>query len=198
MLNTERGTIRRVFLAALVALSAAGQLHSGARPPSPCVLSQLGAAGSLSILGLSGAQIAVQSSIPGGGSVGIGAEGTLHIQGNTTLNNPVYADPSAKIQLDGGSSITGTTTTESFTGIQNAAVAAAAAFAALTPTQTFSQQIQSATVIMGNGGQNVISLANQINLNGQNLTLTGGPRDPLSSTSPRPRTSTCKTGRALY
>jgi hypothetical protein len=151
---------------------------SSVSPPPPCVLSQLGAAGSFSILGLSGAQVTVQSSLPGGGSVGIGASGKLHIQGNTTLNSAVYADPSATIQLDGGSSITGTSTAESFTVIQNAAVTEAAAFAALTPTQTFSQQIQSATAIMGNGGQNVISITNQVNLNnGQNLTISGGPND---------------------
>jgi len=168
-------------------------------PQSACVLSQLGAAGSFSILGLSGAQIAVQSPIAGGGPVGIGASGNLHIQGNTALNSAVYADPSATVQLDGAGSITGAETTESFTVIQNAAVTQAAAFAALTPTQMFSQQIQSATTILGNGGQNVISMTNQVNLNnGQNLTISGGPNDTFIFNIAQARTSSCKTGRALY
>ena len=87
-------------------------------------------------------------------------------------------DPTARIQTGGGGSIVGTTTTESFTAIQNAVAAAAASFAAPTPTQTFSQQIQNSTTITGNGGQNVILINNQINLNnGANLTISGGSSD---------------------
>jgi len=153
--------------------------------PPQSLLSRLGPSGAFSILGLpdpqhpnNGAQVNLQSSFAGSGTVGIGANGRFHLQGNVTLSNALYEDPSATIQIDGGSSITGGQTKESFAAIQSAAVAASATFAALAPTQTFSQQIQNATTITGNGGQNVISIANQINLNhGQNLIISGSSND---------------------
>ena len=164
------------------------KVTDGATPPdvgsntcsysiNACLLQNLGAADVFAVLGLQGAQVNVQQS-SGGGPVGLGAGATLHVQGNSVLTANVFKDPTATIQINGGASLVGTTTTESFTAIQNAVAAAAAAFAALTPTQTFSQQINSATTINGNGGQNVILINNGINLNnGANLTISGGSSD---------------------
>ena len=66
---------------------------------------------------------------------------------------------------------------ESFTAIDNAAAALAAIAEGLTPTQAFSQ-IQKNTTITGNGGQNVISVTGNFHLSGgQNLVISGGPKD---------------------
>ena len=149
----------------------------------PCLLGNLGSAGSFSILGISGGnqnnpQINIQGSFGGSATIGVGANVQLHVQGNTNLTNAVTEDPSAKIQLDGGASISGTQTQEPFAAIQSAAIAASSAAAALTTTQTISQSGNNSITVTGNGGQNVISVTNQINLNnGQNLVIHGGPND---------------------
>jgi hypothetical protein len=152
---------------------------------APCLLSNLGTAGAFSILGLAdpqhsgnGAQVNLQGPLGGSAILGIGANGKLHFQNGVILKNAVYEDPSATNQIDGGSSITGPLTKESFASIQKDAVSAATAFAALKPTQTFSQQIQNTTTVKGNGGQNVIAINTQLNLqNGQNLIVSGGSGD---------------------
>jgi len=139
--------------------------------------------GSFSILGISGGnqnnpQINIQGSFGGSATIRVGANVQPHVQANTNLTNAVTKDPSAKIQLDGGASISGTQTQEPFAAIQSAAIAASSAAAALTTTQTISQSGNNSITVTGNGGQNVISVTNQINLNnGQNLVIHGGPND---------------------
>ncbi len=147
---------------------------------SQCLLSQLGAAGTygFAILGLQGANIQLSSGpLQVNGNVGIGVNGLMHLSGGATLQSTLYADPSATVQIDGGSSFVGGTMRISFTAIQSGALALSASAALLPPTQTFSQ-IQTATTIVGNGGQNVIAVNGQIHLSGgQNLTISGGPND---------------------
>ena len=145
-----------------------------------CLLSQLGAAGSygFSILGLQGANIQLSSGpLKVNGNVGIGANGLIHLSGGATLQSTLYADPTASVQIDGGSGFAGGINRITFTAIQSDALALSASAALLTPTQTFSQ-IQTATTIVGNGGQNVIAVNGQVHLSsGQNLTISGGPND---------------------
>ena len=147
---------------------------------SQCLLSDLGAAGTygFSILGLQGANIQlIAVALQVNGNVGIGVNGLMHLSGGATLQSTLYADPSATVQIDGGSSFAGGTIRISFTAIQRGALAFSASAALLPPTQTFSQ-IQTATTIVGNGGQNVIAVNGQIHLSGgQNPTISGGPND---------------------
>jgi hypothetical protein len=144
-------------------------------------LSELGVAGSygFSILGLQGANIQLSSGpLQVNGNVGIGSMGLVHLSGGATLLGALYADPLATILVDGGSAFGGGTNIISFAAIQNAAIAENTAAALLTPTQTFPNGIQTATTIIGNGGQNVIAVNGQLHLSsGQNLTISGGPSD---------------------
>jgi hypothetical protein len=150
---------------------------------NPCFLSNLGAAGSFSILGISGGshnnpQVQFQSSMGGTGTIGVGANAELRIKNKVDLTNAVFEDPAAQVKIDGNGSISGSETQEPFAAIQSAVLAASSTAAALLPTQTFNRQIQNTTTITGNGGQNVISVTNHINLNnGQNLIISGGPSD---------------------
>jgi hypothetical protein len=110
------------------------------------------------------------------GNVGIGVGGILQFSGGAHLNGTLYYDPSASVQISGGSSFS-SKMSESFTAIDNAAAALATYAKGLTPTQTFSQ-IQNTTIITGNGGQNVISVTGNFHLSGGNsLTISGGPND---------------------
>lgn len=144
-----------------------------------CLLPDLGAAASFSILGLDNAKVNIQTSVNDSGTVGIGAGGTLHVQGNSALKaTSVLQDPTATVQIDKGASLTPMPTSGSFSSIQSAALAANAFFAGLTPTQTFSAPINSGLTLTGNGGQNVIAVNGQVNLNNSgNLTISGGPGD---------------------
>jgi len=145
----------------------------------PCLLTQLGPAGSqnFSILGLQGSKIQLSSGpLKVNGNVGIGVNGLIHLSGGSTQPGTLYADPSATVQIDGGSSFGGGVVNEPFTAIQNAALALAAQAAALPATQTFTQ-IQNATTILGNGGQNVIAVTGTFHLSGAKLTISGGAND---------------------
>jgi hypothetical protein len=110
------------------------------------------------------------------GNLGIGINGLFHLSGGATLNAALYADPSAQVQIDSGSSLSFGTVVQSMSPLQTAAMNLSNSAAALSPTQTFSQII-SATTIAGNGGQNVISVTGTFHLSGANLTISGGPSD---------------------
>jgi Chitobiase/beta-hexosaminidase C-terminal domain len=162
----------------LIALGMMAMLATLSCPAQPCLISQLGPAGSFSILGLQGARLQLSSGpLQVNGNVGIGANGTLQFSGGTHLNGTLYYDPTASVQISGGSSFNNGEVSESFTAIDNAALAESNAAALRTPTQTFSQ-IQNATTIAGDGGQNVIAVTGNFHLSGgNNLTISGGPND---------------------
>jgi len=143
-----------------------------------CLVSQLGSAGGFSILGLQGANIQLSSGpLKVNGNVGIGVNGLMHLSGGATLQSRLFADPSAQVQIDGGSGFAGGVVFQPMTAIQNAALAEATSVGSLHPTQTFSQ-ITNATTIIGNGGRNVIQVNGQVHLSGgQNLTISGGAND---------------------
>jgi hypothetical protein len=118
------------------------------------------------------------------GDLGIGQSGQFHLSGGATLQSTLHADPTATVQIDGGSALSGGTLRQAMAALQNAAIALSNADAALTPTQTFSQ-ITSATTITGNGGQNVIRVVGTFHLSGgQNLVLSGGPSDSFIINAP--------------
>jgi len=144
----------------------------------PCLLSQLGPAGSFAILGLQDSRLQLSSGpLQVNGNVGIGAYGLFQFSGGAHLNGTLYYDPTASVQISGGSSFNNGQVRESFTVIDNAAAALSENVASLTPTQTFSQ-IQNNTTITGNGGQNVISVTGNFHLSGgNNLVISGGPND---------------------
>jgi hypothetical protein len=139
-----------------------------------CVLPNLGAGGSFSIFGLNNAQVNIQSSVNGGGTVAVAAGANLHVQGKSVLSDSIVADPGATVQVDKGASAP-TPTTQSLTTAQSGAIAASAAFAALTPTQTISTPINNALTITGTHPQNVIAINAPVNLNGTGdiLTISG-------------------------
>jgi uncharacterized repeat protein (TIGR01451 family) len=131
-------------------------------------------AASFAAIGLQGSQFSLSSGpLQVTGALGIGAAGTFHLSGGAKLISTLYADPTAAVQIDGGSFLTGGTLIQSMQAVQNAAIALSSSAAALTPTQTFSQII-SALVITGDAGQNVISVPGTFHLSGgNNLTLSG-------------------------
>ncbi len=142
---------------------------------SPCLTSQLGPAAGFSVLGLQGANVQLSGQLQIAGNVGIGANGQLSVSKGDSFPGTLYADPTANLQIPNGA-FAGGVVTQSMAAIQSAALAEASAVGSLSPTQTFSQ-IQSATTITGDGGQNVIQVNGSVNLNNANLTLSGGAND---------------------
>jgi len=110
------------------------------------------------------------------GALGIGANGQFHLSGGSTQPGPLYADGTAHVQIDGGSSISGGVITQSMAAAQTAAINLSATDAALPPTQTFSQ-ITNPMTITGNGGLNVIDVTGTFQLSGGNFVISGGPSD---------------------
>jgi hypothetical protein len=137
---------------------------------------QIGA--SFAAIGLEGSTFQLSSGpLQVNGDLGIGADGRFHLSGGATLNATLFADPTAQVQIDGGSGLSGGIVTESMSAFQAAAINLSNSAAALSPTQTFSQ-IVSALTIRGNGGQNVISVPGTFHLSGgNNLTISGGASD---------------------
>ncbi len=105
----------------------------------------------------------------------IGANGQLQITGGGQVTGTLIQDPTAKVQLSGGSAIANTIV-ESTAQIQSAAIAEANLVASLIPTQNVGA-ITHSTTITGTGGRNVIAVS-QVNLQGgSTLTISGGPND---------------------
>jgi hypothetical protein len=136
-------------------------------------------------IGLEGSNFQLSSGpLQVNGDLGTGVNALFHLSGGATLNSTLYADPSAQVQIDGGSGVGGGTVTESLSPLQTAAINLSNSAAALSPTQTFSQ-ITSATTITGNGGQNVISVTGTFHLSGGfNLTIKGGSKDTFIFNAP--------------
>jgi hypothetical protein len=131
----------------------------------------LGSASNYSVLG-SNSVILNQGNVNGNVGIG-GGNGTLEkstVQGNLVLSPGANPDVHAKDFF-----VTGTTTVSGLSGAFQDAVNASAAFAALSPTQTFGN-ITSSLVITGGGGTNVIAV-NGIDINGGSITFSGGAND---------------------
>jgi len=128
-------------------------------------------------IGLQGTDFEMQGPLQVTGNLAIGANGFFHLSNDATLNSTLFADPSAWVQIDWGSELTGGTVTESLSAMQTAATNLSNWAAGLTPTQTFGD-IKSSKTITGSGGQNVISVTGYFNLGyGSSLTVSGGTSD---------------------
>jgi hypothetical protein len=135
---------------------------------------QLGA--NFAAIGLEGSNLQLSGPLQISGNLGIGS-GLFNLSGGGTLNGALYADPSANVQIESGSSLAGGTVKRSMSPLQIAATNLSDSMAALSPTQTFSK-ITSAVTIKGNGGQNVVSIIGAVHLSGgDNLTISGGASD---------------------
>jgi choice-of-anchor A domain-containing protein len=137
----------------------------------------LGSAGAYDVLGLSGATIHLSSGpLRVYGNVGIGQNGTFNFDGGGQVSGELDADPTATVNISGNSTVAGGINRISMAGVQAAALAEATSAGSLTPTQSFTS-ITSPLTISGDGGQNVISVSQDIHLSGGNLILSGGPSD---------------------
>ncbi len=162
--------IRRSLLAAAAAVVILTlQLTAHADPL------MLGPAAGYSVLGISSVTINNSDRFAVRGNVGVGGgNGSLQkatVDGNVVIANGANPSISGKDFIVSGSITTGADLSSAI----NAAVTASRNFAGLTATQTFTN-ITSDLTIVGGGGQNVISV-NSIDLNGANLTLSGGAND---------------------
>ena len=183
-LNTSTGAVTGTPTTAgsfsIQVTDADGAIGSPACPitisTAPCLTSQLGPAAGFSILGLQNANIQLAGKLSMQGNVGIGANGQINVNSGQNFPGTLYADPSAKVEIYKGGGFSGGVVTQSMAAIQSAVAAEVASVSSLSPTQTFGQ-INSATTVTGNGGQNVIQVNNGINLWGQNLTISGGAND---------------------
>ncbi len=127
-------------------------------------------------IGLDGVDFEVQGPITINGNLAVGASGYFHLSNNAWLNSTMFADPSASVNVDGGSGLSGGVVTQSFSAAQTAATNLSNWAAGLTATQTYSS-IQSSTTIKGNGGQNVINVGYIYLPNGGTITIQGGASD---------------------
>ena len=128
-------------------------------------------------IGLDGVDFEVQGPITVTGNLAVGPSGYFHLSNNATLNSTLFADPSADVQIDWGSGLTGGVTTESLSGLKSTATNLAGTDAALSATQTINN-IQSSVTVKGNGSQNVISVPGGINLQyGGTITIQGSSSD---------------------
>src|SRR5512140_705971 len=135
----------------------------------------LGPANHYTVLGLDGTLVNL-SNVTITGNVGVGPGGTLLFAAPSTVHGDIHMDASAGISqnvgiLD-GSMVDG----QDLSDAVAAALSAAQTFGAMARTQPAFGTISSALTIQGNGGLNVISIAN-INMGGGILTLNGGPND---------------------
>lgn len=138
----------------------------------------LGAAAGYAGLGLNGVPITISSgNTVINGSVGVGPNGSLDFSGGGQINGHIDKDPTATVNISGGSSASGGVHTINLTPAVQDALAAAAAAAALSPTQTLSSITNANSVITGNGGTNVIQVTGDINLSSHTFTLSGSPSD---------------------
>jgi len=135
----------------------------------------LGPASGFTVLGISSVTINNSNHAAVRGNVGVGGgNGALqkaNVDGNVVIGYGANPSISGKDFNVSGSITRGADLSSAI----NAAYAASRTAAGLTSTQRFTN-IASDLTIRGNGGQNVISV-NSINLNGANLTLSGGAND---------------------
>lgn len=162
--------IQRILLTSAVAvLVLALHITAQADPLS------LGPASGFAVLGISSVTINNSDHFAVRGNVGVGGgNGSLQkagVDGDVFIANGANPGISGKDFIVSGSINRGADLSSAI----NAAIGASRNAAGLTPTQTFTN-ITSDLTIVGRGGQNVISV-NSIDLNGANLTLSGGAND---------------------
>jgi hypothetical protein len=147
--------------------------------PGTSVCNALGAAAHYAALGLQGSTMNLSSGpLRFTGNVGIGQSGIFNFSGGGQVSGVLDADNTAQVNISGGgTTVQGGVVRMPMSSVQNAALAEAAAVAKLTPTQRFSQIVSTQTIV-GNGGQNVISVTGTLHLSGGNtLTISGGASD---------------------
>ena len=113
------------------------------------------------------------------GNVGLGDEralenGKVSVSGVQTVIQGIYHDPGTVVDVSNGS--VNTIVSQDMDGVVADVRAAAAAFAALPYTQSFSL-IESSRTITGNGCINVIRITDKISIGSGTLTLTGTADD---------------------
>src|SRR5262245_27843686 len=136
----------------------------------------LGAAGTFGVLEINGGSLILNSSHLVG-DVGLGPNATSVLQ-KTDVTGTFVADPSAQVDLSnygGDFTVTGGVVVQTLSQAQADANAASAAYAALTPTQSFGS-LTSSTTVVGNGGTNVIAVGS-LAYNSKTLTISGGAND---------------------
>ena len=138
----------------------------------------LGAAEDYSGLGLDGVPITISSgNTVVAGNIGVGVNGSLNFSGGGKIKGRIDKDSTASSNISGGSSAAGGIDTVNMAPIATAATNAATHYGSLAPTSTLAS-ILSTSHLTGSGGQNVIDVTGDINLQGgSTLTLTGTSAD---------------------
>jgi len=170
------GIRRHICSAVAVGLALVGSIVGV--PVAGAASINLGAAMDYSGLGLGGVPITISSgNTTIAGNVGVGVNGSLDFSGGGKIKGRIDKDSTSTVNLTGGSTAAGGIDTVSMASIAKAATDAASNYASLLPTSTLAS-ILSSTSITGNGGQNVIDVTGDINLQGgSKLTLTGTSAD---------------------
>jgi hypothetical protein len=142
------------------------------------VRSRLGPAADFSILGLQRSLLQLSSNTPSTvhGKVGVGVAGQIQVHGAGHYPGALYVDPSVQVAIMSGG-FSGGVVTQSMSMVQNAVSKEVNFLSSLKPTKTFHLQIHRATTISGNGAQNVVIVNGGMNLNHENLTISGGTHD---------------------
>jgi hypothetical protein len=143
-------------------------------PPCP----DLGAAGNFAALGLANTRIELSSgALSVKGNVGVSKGDSFNFSGGGHVIGQIDKDSPASFTVSGGSTASGGIVNESLATAQADALAAATVAASLAPTRSFAK-IGNGVTITGNGGQNVIAVAGDVQLSGgSKLTLVGGAND---------------------
>ena len=174
---------------ALLMLSALVLPGSASAQPCDCTtLPTLGQAALYPALGIGnihvemqGAAFANTSNVAG--NLGVtGGGGDILLQGNAGVEGKVSHHTGSTVAcVPAGScpiKVAGVIEEVDMSAVEADVLAAAAAFAAMTPTQTFNGNLTSATSIGGNGCINVIQINGSIDLNGtKEITLSGTVED---------------------
>jgi choice-of-anchor A domain-containing protein len=117
----------------------------------------------------------VQGPISITGDLAVGQNGTFQLTNNAWLGSTLFADPSASIQIQSGSGLSGGVQPTSLSSLQAEANSLSTWAAGLKPTQTFSNiNDTSSMTISGNGGQNVISVPGTFSLGNDSVFIVAG------------------------
>jgi Ice-binding-like len=142
----------------------------------------LGPAADYGVLGVNGAAINTGATVHlssgpliVNGNVGSGDNGQFQADGGGHINGRLDFAPSATVN-PGNDTFSGGLHQISFTSIEQAVQNEANFVQSLTPTQSLTS-ITNATTLNSTGGQNVISIAQNIHLSDGNLTLNGSASD---------------------
>jgi hypothetical protein len=130
------------------------------------------------VLQLGGANVDVTGSAGGvNGDVCIGPSASLDVTGAQFVTGNIYLAPGDTITKSGTGTIGPVLPNQDLSARITDTIAAATNFAALPCTQTFADW-KTSTVIVGNGGQNVICVLGDVSLSGTSVVvLSGGAND---------------------